>query len=398
MLTEVELRNLLGDLETDRVERTVSTSKTDKFAEAVCAFANDFPKHQQPGYLIVGADDAGKPCGLQVTEDVLQSLAALRSDGNIQPMPAMTVAKYRLPEGDLAVVEVYPADLPPVRYKGKVWIRVGPRRGTATEQEERILTERRISHAKTFDALPCLEATLSDLDEERFKVAYRRKAIAEDVIAENGRPLRVQLASLRFFDLSVDCPTHAGILLFHDRPTYYLPGAYVQFVRFDGTERTDPVISENRVEGDLASVLKMLDLLIDVNIHQRPVFVTTLREEMLSDYPKVAIRELVLNAVMHRSYQSNTPVRFYWFNDHIEITNPGGLYGDATPEHFPEYNTYRNPVLAEAMRVLGYVNRYGQGILRAQKALGVNGNPPPQFKFDTHWFSVNIGHRPIHEK
>lgn len=398
MLSEVELRKLLGDLETDRVERTVSTSKTDKFAEAVCAFANDFPKHQQPGYLIVGADDSGKPCGLQVTEDLLQSLAALRSDGNIQPMPAMTVTKYGLPEGELAVVEVYPADLPPVRYKGKVWIRVGPRRGTATEQEERILTERRVSHAKTFDALPCLEATLSDLDEERFKVAYRRKAIAEDVIAENGRPLRVQLASLRFFDLSIDCPTHAGILLFHDRPTYYLPGAYVQFVRFDGTERTDPVISENRVEGDLASVLKMLDLLIDVNIHQRPVFVTTLREEMLSDYPKVAIRELVLNAVMHRSYQSNTPVRFYWFNDHIEITNPGGLYGDATPEHFPEYNTYRNPVLAEAMRVLGYVNRYGQGILRAQKALATNGNPPPRFKFDAHWFSVNIAHRPINEK
>ena len=141
MLTEDQLKQLLSDLESDRVERTISTSKTDKFAEAVCAFANDFPNHRQPGYLLIGVDDSGMPNGLTVTDDILKNLAALRSDGNIQPMPALTVGKFTLDGGDVAVVEVQPADLPPVRYKGKVWIRIGPRRGTATEQEERILIE-----------------------------------------------------------------------------------------------------------------------------------------------------------------------------------------------------------------------------------------------------------------
>jgi ATP-dependent DNA helicase RecG len=56
-------------------------------------------------------------------------------------------------------------------------------------------------------------------------------------------------------------------------------------------------------------------------------------------------------------------------------------------------NDYRNPVIAEAMRVLGYVNRYGQGVLRAQKALEINGNPPAQFTFDTQWFSVRMTRR-----
>jgi ATP-dependent DNA helicase RecG len=88
MITENQLKQLLSDLESDRVERTVSTSKTDKFAEAVCAFANDFPNHGQPGYLLIGVDDNGAPNGLRVTDDILKNLAALRSDGNIQPMPA----------------------------------------------------------------------------------------------------------------------------------------------------------------------------------------------------------------------------------------------------------------------------------------------------------------------
>jgi ATP-dependent DNA helicase RecG len=390
MITENQLKQLLSDLESDRVERTISTSKTDKFAEAVCAFANDFPKHGLPGYLLIGVDDNGCPSGLTVTDDILKNLAALRSDGNIQPVPALAVCKFTLDGGDVAVVEVQPADLPPVRYKGKVWIRIGPRRGTATEQEERILIERRVSFARSFDAQPCRQATLDDLDAARFLVGYLKKVIAPDVIAENGRSLEQQLTGLNFFDLTHQCPTNAGVLLFCDRPTRFLPGAYIQFLRISGNEPTCPVHFDRKVEGDLGSMMQTLDMLIDVNNRQWPEPVSTLQEEMRSEYPRIALRELILNAMMHRSYQSHTPTRFYWYDDHIEIANPGGLYGEATAEHFPFRNDYRNPVVASALFALGYVNRYGQGIMRAQKALTENGNPFAVFEFDPHWFSVRI--------
>ena len=264
---------------------------------------------------------------------------------------------------------------------------------TATEQEERILTERRVAHARSFDALPCLESTLADLSEDRFILTYLRRAVAEDVIAENRRSLKHQLASLRFFDLRQDCPTYAGILLLADQPTYYLPGAYVQFVHYAGPDSASEVLDEKRASGDLRTVLQTLDLLLDVNLRQRPVAVSTLREEMVVDFPRVAIRELLLNAVMHRNYQANSPIRFYWFSDHIRIDNPGGLYGDVSPENFPNAVDYRNPIIAEATRVLGYTNRFGQGIARATKALELNGNPPPEFSFDPHWFAVNLWSR-----
>ena len=115
MLTTEQLRRLIADHESDRVELTVSTTRTDKFGEAICAFANDFPNHRQPGYLIIGVDDKANVSGLTVGDELLQNLGALRSNVNIEPLPAMTVQKYALPEGEVAVVEVLPSDLPPVR-------------------------------------------------------------------------------------------------------------------------------------------------------------------------------------------------------------------------------------------------------------------------------------------
>ncbi len=155
MLTDDQLLTLLADLESDRVERTKSTNKTDKFGEAICAFANDLPGHGRPGYLLIGVNDDGSLSGLKVTDELLKNLGAIRSDGNVLPQPVMSVAQFCLDGGEVAVVEVLPSDLPPVRYKGRVWIRVGLRKAPANEQEERILSERRVASARSFDARPC---------------------------------------------------------------------------------------------------------------------------------------------------------------------------------------------------------------------------------------------------
>jgi ATP-dependent DNA helicase RecG len=84
MITETELIALLADLESFRVERTVSIRDTAKFSEAVCAFANDMHGSRLPGFLLIGADDqTGVPCGLTVTDELLRNLAGLTADGNI---------------------------------------------------------------------------------------------------------------------------------------------------------------------------------------------------------------------------------------------------------------------------------------------------------------------------
>lgn len=97
-----------------------------------------------------------------------------------------------------------------------------------------------------------------------------------------------------------------------------------------------------------------------------------------------------MNAVLHRDYQSTSPIRFYQFHNRIEIQNPGGLYGDATPKNFPSVNSYRNPILAEVMHNLGYVNRFGRGVAKAKSALEKNGNTEPTFQFEPNHFLATI--------
>ena len=144
----------------------------------------------------------------------------------------------------------------------------------------------------------------------------------------------------------------------------------------------DDPIGEKRFSGDLITVLREVEAFVSVLPQSRPVTESALRERMLSDYPVVAIRELLLNAIMHRSYESNAPVRFYWYEDRVEIQNPGGLYGAASPENFPRQTDYWNPVVSEVLATLGYVNRFGRGVIRAQAALRSNGNPEADFTFE----------------
>lgn len=392
MLTQAQLIKLLSDLESDRIERTISTNKTDKFGEAICAFANDLPGHGQPGYLLIGVNDNGTPSGLTVTDELLKNLGAIRSDGNVLPQPAMSVARFPLDGGDIAVVEVMPSDLPPVRYKGRVWIRVGPRRAVANEQEERILSERRVALARSFDAHPCREAAIEDIALGQFD-AYRREAIDPETIAANHRSVEQQLASLRLYDPEFASPTHAGILLFGKNPRFYLPGAYIQYLKLPGNDLTDIPEDQAEISGDLHSVLKELEGRVRLMIQTTMRPVDGFGEKLLPDYPEWALRELLMNAVMHRNYDSNAPIRFYVFSDHVEIQSPGGLYGEATPENFPTRNSYRNPVIAEAMKSLGFVNRFGYGVQRAQALLEKNGNLPAEFEFDGRTVLVKVYRR-----
>jgi ATP-dependent DNA helicase RecG len=80
MQYDIHLKELLGDIENERVERTISTKDTDKFAKAICAFANDLSNKKLLGYLMIGAHDDGRLCGLKVTDELLRNLAGLRSD------------------------------------------------------------------------------------------------------------------------------------------------------------------------------------------------------------------------------------------------------------------------------------------------------------------------------
>ena len=396
MLTPEQVQEVLTSTEADRIERTRSTKDTDKFREAICSFSNDMPGHGKPGYLLVGLEDDGSLSpGFVATDEIQKQFASYRDDGQILPQPMLSVYKQPHPSGgEFLVVEVQPSDLPPVRYRGRIHIRVGPRKATASESDERRLLERRSARFRTFDITPCADATLEDLDLDLFMNSYRRKAIDPEVIKENGRELVLQLAALHFYNLNRDCPTNAGCIVFGKDPLLRYPGAYVQYVKFSETDMASQVVESKQFKGNLLEMMWTLNRFIESCFTEKPVYEGGLQERILWDYPEDAMRELLVNAVLHRDYQSNSPTRFYVFPDRIEIQNAGGLYGEASPENFPLVNDYRNPVLAEVLMVMRYANRFGRGIARAQALLKHNGNPPAVFEHGTGFFKVTVFKHP----
>jgi ATP-dependent DNA helicase RecG len=383
MIDKREIIRLLKAGETYRVERTRSISNTDKICQAICAFANDLPNSGRPGYLLLGVQDDGALSGLNVTESLLNDIVALRSDGNILPLPTMVVEPFSFPEGDVLVVEVQPSFFPPVRYRGRIWIRIGSRKDIASESEERILIERRTMGVSSFDTTPCLEATRRDMDADLFSRTYLKQAIPEEIVAQDSRPVEEQMASLRLFNMDRLCPTFSGLLLLGLKTEYFLPGAYVQYVRFAGLNNGSEIRNELKFSGNILQLVPKLDDFLEMGVIERhPVPVSVLREKTVFNYPKWAIRELLMNALMHRDYQSNMPVRFYQYPDRIEITNPGGLYGNVRPENFPNASDYRNPTIAEAMRTMKFVNKFNRGIARVQVELKENGNGEAIFDYN----------------
>ncbi len=382
MITKELVAELLHSKETFRVERTTSTTDKEKFGETVCAFSNDMPDSGKPGYLLIGVCDDGSLSGLKATDELLKKFASLRSDGNILPIPMLSVDAVSFDGGDVIVVEVMPSDMPPVRYRGRTWIRVGPRRDIATPAEETILAERKLRSFSTFDFRPCFGATLNDLDLLAFEQKYLPLAFDGQLLESDNRTLEQKMEALRLFNSAYNCPTNAAVILFGKNPTYFLPGAYVQYVDFDGADNAAPIVNEHAFRGNLCKILPQLDTFIETTIAKKhPVPVSALREETVCEYPKWSIRELMMNAIMHRDYQGNAPIKFYQYRDRLEIVNHGGLYGRARPENFPKINDYRNPIIAEAIKLLGYVNCYNRGIATLQDELEANGNGAAKFSF-----------------
>lgn len=395
-LDDSELDCLLDQGESFRVDykERLDGGTAASIREAVCSFANDLPGSGRPGVVFVGVGDDGEPTGLDIGDRMLTQLSDIKTDGNIVPPPSMFVEKRRLKGADVAVVTVLPSDSPPVRYKGAIHVRSGPRRSIATAQDERILNERRRGHAIPFDIQPVPGATVSDMSIRRFEEEYLPGAFSAEALEANERSPEERLATTKMIASTDDSTaTVLGLLVLGRRPRDFVSNACVEFLRIDGTELSDPIIDHETIDGTISEILRRLDDKMKAHIIIGVDLTGSDKERRESTYPLAALQQLARNAVMHRAYEAtNAPIRVTWFNDRIEIHSPGGAFGVVTRENFgrPGVTDYRNPNLADAMKVMGFVQRFGVGIATAKRELRANGNAEPEFAVEDTFVHVTI--------
>jgi ATP-dependent DNA helicase RecG len=383
-----DLAQTLGTRETTALEFKESAVSRDRIAEVICAFANDLAC-TGGGDVLIGVADDGRPSGGVDTSDrELLRLTELRDDGRILDRPSMTVAVASYQGESVIRISVEASSAPPVRFNGVIWVRPGPTTRRGNREDERILNERRRSLDGPFDSRPVPSSSLAAMDLEVVRSNYLPAVVDPDVIAENQRSLEQQLASVRLTD-PTGVPTVLGLLIAGFDPGDYIPGAYIQFVRYQGEDLGAAVADDQEIRAHLINASIRLEAVLRANLRTKLVQVTDFREASSPDYPIEALREACMNAIMHRNYETSyAPMRISWFEDRVEISNPGGPFGQVRQDNFDRVNDYRNPSLAAAMKSLGYVNRFGRGIGRIRAVLERNGNPPADFLVDDSSWTV----------
>lgn len=377
--TDISYVDIIQNGESETVEFKQSLTALDGIRQTACAFANNLGQLQTDGLIFIGVADDGSIVGTSATDADLKKISNIRNDGNMVPPPQISTEVIQIDGQTVIAVQVGQASSPPVRLKGMAWVRIGTTTVRATADDERRLSEQRRVRNLPFDAIGIAGATPNDLDFLQFQQEYLPQAVSPDVIIENGRSVDQQLASLKLTDIN-GVPTPTGLLTIGRNPAEWLPGAYVQFRRVAGNDIVDDTLDQTELRGTLSQVIQETEaklrahnnasLAISEGIHTRQ-----------TTYPMQALEQLLRNAIMHRDYEMTAPVRVTWFNDKIQIDNPGGAFG-ISPADFgkPGFTGYRNPNIAEAMKTLGFAERFGAGIQIARKLLQEGGYPELELK------------------
>ena len=380
-MDDTKLLTLWHKPESELIEWKPSLSQTDSIYRTICALANDFAGYRQEGVIFIGRENDGNCSNTTINDQtMLDFVGQIRASGSILPLPEVSYQQVVLDGCSVLALVVRPSASTPVQYGNTVWVRLGPSSRKASPHEITVLTERRVN--PTFDARATNGAKYDDLDKFYLQEEYIPSAVSHEVLQDNNRSLEQRLASLRILTPQFE-PTNLGILVAGKDPLRYLPGAYVQFLRVDGTELTDPVKDSMEISGRISDVLRLTFDKLLANIETANEIDIQGRRIEHPSYPFVALRELVANAIVHRNYEtSNAPTRLTWFNDRVEIYNPGGPFGLVTDQNFgePHVTDYRNPELAAALKHLGYVERFGSGIARVKQLLKLNDNPDIEFE------------------
>ena len=234
-----------------------------------------------------------------------------------------------------------------------------------------------------FDAAQCSGATLDDLDVEGMYRFIRTARRARQFSLPEETPPPDLLRHLNL--LNRGRLTNAAVLLFGRAPQRFLLSSEIKCAHFHGTEVAKPIPSYQVYKG---TVFALVDQAVDFVLGKIALSVGTRAESVqvpvAYEIPKEVVTEAVVNAVAHRDYTDNSSVQVMLFADRLEVMNSGRLPPPLTVEklRLPHQSLPGNPLLAESMYLLQYIERMGTGTVDMIRRCAEAGLPEPEFDVD----------------
>ncbi len=385
-----ELRRRHGELEGVEAKAAHTGTPADLF-KPLSAFAN----RAGGGILLFGLDeDAGfKAVGVgnprKLQED-LSGLAAqmeppLRPSFSVEEIEGGTVVAVEVPE---VAYDQKPCYHRPHHLQEGSFIRVGNSTRRMSDYEIYSFISSRTQ--PKFDAEPILEATLDDLDRGRLEEYLAQQRKARSNAPYWSLPFEQILKQLRIV-IETDGilrPTLAGLLMFGSYPQRFEQQMVVVFLQFYGTTTTEEAPSGERFldnrkfEGTVKEIIDNATDYVMASMRKGSLIRGVTRQDIY-EYPEVALREAIVNAVAHRDYSHfvrGSHIQVRMFADRLEVQNPGGLYGGVTVDELKEGQSTRNLLLVQLMEDVHLVENRGSGIDAMLDAMRKANLQPPRFE------------------
>ena len=351
----MNLNEFLKNGESDIIEFKKSVGEWREIVETVSAFSNT-----KGGTIFVGIDK-GEIIDVTIGKGTVEDLTnKILSNTEPKIYPEITIKKLNRKNIISIKVETYPYDA--VLAFGKPFKRIGKNtvRMANDEYKKRILE----IHKKElyFDGQICSEVNFSAIDLEKVRIFVKKAEEARKL--DIGTPLSEKETLRRLKLMKGDNLINAAVLLFAKRPQDVFIQSAIKCVRFKGIDVTNDMLDFKEIGGDLFSQIEEAEKFVFSNITLK-AWIEDRKMERTErwEYPPKAIREALVNAIVHRDYRSPSKVQIRIFDDRIEFWNPGKLPEGWTVETFKKEHTSEpfNPLIARMFFWVGLVEEVGTG-------------------------------------
>lgn len=337
----------------------------DEYLKWICGFAN-----ANGGRLYIGIDDKGKVTGIDNHNKLLEELPnkfrdilGVYAEVNLQSEKDKHYLEIIVPHYDV-----------PISVRGKYYVRTG---STLQELKGPALNEFILRRTgKTWDDIPVESATLKDIDEDAVqfftKKALKSKRIAPDAAEENTKIL---LSNLHLINDNGKLK-NAALLLFGKDPKKYFISAYFKIGRFG--ESDSDLRFQDVVEGNLIEMVDKVMEILERKYLIRPIRYEGMQRVEELEYPEPALREAILNAIVHKDYKGST-IQLSVYNDKLILWNPGLLPDELNIEMLKGKHPShpRNKNIADIFFKAGYIEAWGRGISMIMDTCRKAGLPEP---------------------
>jgi ATP-dependent DNA helicase RecG len=385
----LELYALITDGENSFTEFKADISQRSDFAAEMIAFANI-----EGGQILVGVDDGGKITGVGDPAKTEEAITSIARNNCIPPLTPL-IDRVQTKEGLVLVARISRrSGAPHENNSGQCYLRVGNTKRLASPQERaRLLQNAGMVH---FDETPVNRTSLEDLDLDAFGHYYQ--TIYDRPLESADVPLRQMLRNMRFLvdDLSgVERLSLSGLLLFGKNVQDYLYYARISAVRWEGNEAREKILDQKEIHGRLPEQIDQAVNFILRNTRQSGE-IDGPQQTNTDEYPRAALREVIVNAVAHRDYSMDgAQILLYVFDNRLEVRSPGILPNSVTLENIrAHFSRPRNETIARALLNLRYVNTLGSGVPRMITLLKEYAKREPDFELSSAQFLVRFWARP----